>query len=234
MAIGAMQEAALRGLRVPERALRRRLRRDRRGDVDEPAAHDRRAADRRDRADRRRGALGTGRATARAPAELRLPAPASRPGGTTAPPSQRALDVVEVVEAARTPHSLAARYVGEAVAGEDARRGLRDATVREAVADVDEARPSPATSDALARLPADAAGRRCGTKRAFQPSGRGSSRFATTRRSIPSRSSSGVDELVEAPSTRRAGRDCATISRKPGTKRHRLREERDDVLERGA
>ena len=59
------------------RALDRRLRRHRRGHVDESPADHRRAADRRDRAYGRRGAVGSGREAVRATAELRLPAAAS-------------------------------------------------------------------------------------------------------------------------------------------------------------
>ena len=79
MAMGVLQEAERHGLARPGGPLRRRLRRDRGGDVDRAAAHHGRAADRADRADRgRRSPVADRRARQGAP-ELPLPAAALRP-----------------------------------------------------------------------------------------------------------------------------------------------------------
>ena len=97
MAIGAVQEAALRAPAHPRGSLRRRLRRDR-GRLDPAAAHDRRAADRGDRAHLGRRVARAGRAARADAAELRVPAAPpgrrdDRPAGVEQP-----RDVVEVLE----------------------------------------------------------------------------------------------------------------------------------------
>ena len=80
-------------------------------------------------------------------------------------PLRQRRDVVEVLEALeRTPRSV--EVVGQAVAGEDARRRERDAAIREAVADVDELSEH-RDIRALARLAADRA--RLGVAEARMP-----------------------------------------------------------------
>ncbi len=75
MAIGCLQEAASLGLRDPGRPVGRRLRRDRRRDLDAAAADDDRAADRRDRRDRDRRAADADRRAGAGRAELDVPPP---------------------------------------------------------------------------------------------------------------------------------------------------------------
>ena len=217
MAIGALQEAAALGLRRPARALDRGLRRDRRGDVDEPAADDGRAADRRDRANGGRGVAEPGRAPVRAAAELRLPSAASRSAGRRrrrrARPRRR-----RSRRTARTARPAPSRYVASPSRAKTRVAASRDAAVGEAVADVGEARRARRRRSACTARRTRAHGSSDG-RSTCQPSGRGSSRFARDLELEPLALEQRLDELVEAHSRRRAGGARATSSAKPGRSR---------------
>ena len=78
MALGVLQEAARQGVRVPDAAVRCRLRRDRCGHLDVSAADDGRATDRGDRPDGGRRPPVADPRTGQATAELPVPAAAPR------------------------------------------------------------------------------------------------------------------------------------------------------------